>query len=267
MSAAQARWFSYELDRANAPWIFCAGESFRTIASLELLTTLLCVETLVGEASDWDPELTFCTSEASVQATSLIAGETDNHSNTYIVAKQMSTRFPLCVVVMELAYELGLRGQELQLQWVPREQNLEADELSNGNAARFSEVNRVQKRVDEIALNVLPDMMEFGESSFLDIESRKNARGPKVRGSRHQHLGKSGLRAAGSKPRTHGEKCNRIPSSVSLAQLDVRMKGCMTAARTVQQSHARPPASGHGTEKFLDDCPIIKNWYAHARLC
>ena len=39
----RARWFAVTLTRANAAWAFSKGEPFRTIASLELFGTLLCV--------------------------------------------------------------------------------------------------------------------------------------------------------------------------------------------------------------------------------
>ena len=38
---AQARWFSVALTKTTAPWAFHRGEPFRTIASLELFTSLL----------------------------------------------------------------------------------------------------------------------------------------------------------------------------------------------------------------------------------
>ena len=44
-----ARWFSLKLDKHNAPWAFEKGEPFRTIASLELLGSLLGVMLLVDE--------------------------------------------------------------------------------------------------------------------------------------------------------------------------------------------------------------------------
>ena len=37
----QRRWFSETLDHTNAPWLFCSGESYRQIASLELAATLV----------------------------------------------------------------------------------------------------------------------------------------------------------------------------------------------------------------------------------
>ena len=78
--ASDAAWFAFELDRTSAPWIFHAGESFRTIASLELFTTLLCVKLLVGIPNASDSVLILGIVAPSVTG---IAGETDNRSNTY----------------------------------------------------------------------------------------------------------------------------------------------------------------------------------------
>ena len=38
-----ARWFAVDLTKANAPWAFSRGEPYRTIASLELFATLVCI--------------------------------------------------------------------------------------------------------------------------------------------------------------------------------------------------------------------------------
>ena len=40
---SDAQWFSEKVDRNNAPWIFEAGEAYRSIATLELLATLFCL--------------------------------------------------------------------------------------------------------------------------------------------------------------------------------------------------------------------------------
>ena len=41
--ASEAAWFSVVFARATAPWAFARGETFRTIASLELLGVLMVV--------------------------------------------------------------------------------------------------------------------------------------------------------------------------------------------------------------------------------
>ena len=53
----KARWFLLKLDRNNAPWAFSKGEPFRTIASLEMLGSLLGIMLLLdgenGEACSY----------------------------------------------------------------------------------------------------------------------------------------------------------------------------------------------------------------------
>ena len=45
---SKARWFSFHLTRANAPWAYSRGAPFRCIGALELYTTLMCVILFAG---------------------------------------------------------------------------------------------------------------------------------------------------------------------------------------------------------------------------
>eukprot|EP00972_Heterocapsa_arctica_P088728 13082960-Heterocapsa_arctica.AAC.1 len=65
----------------------------------------------------------------------LIRGATDNQGNRYVVAKLMSNRCPLNVVAMELASQLERTLQWLVLVWAPREDNREADDLTNSRTS------------------------------------------------------------------------------------------------------------------------------------
>ena len=81
----QAKWFRYELNRANAGWAFDKGEPYKTTASLELLATA------PGEAllpdGDEDPEVR---SGCSVS----VGGRTDNRGNKFTVARLPTTKWP-----------------------------------------------------------------------------------------------------------------------------------------------------------------------------
>jgi hypothetical protein len=114
---AHARWFSVDLNKANAPWAFSRGEPFRTIASLELFATLLCIVTF-GDA--W-PE--------GARGEVVLQGITDNLGNTFAVSKLMSSKFSLVVILAEVAAQLRSRSMVLSLGWTPRDQNEEADAL------------------------------------------------------------------------------------------------------------------------------------------
>ena len=58
-------------------------------------------------------------------------GATDNQGNSFVVSKFMSTKFPLTLLLMELAEQLRSRGLELHLTWLPREMNQPPDDLSS----------------------------------------------------------------------------------------------------------------------------------------
>ena len=108
----KARWFAVELTDANAPWIGCKGETFRVVAAFELLATTF------GILAVW-PEGPGADGRAILGG----AGITDNEGNGYVIARLMTTKPPLCAVLMELVEHLEARGSWLKLSWVPRQQN------------------------------------------------------------------------------------------------------------------------------------------------
>ena len=89
-----ARWFSVVLTRKTAPWAFSRGEPFRTIAALELFASLVSV--LVFSPS-WP---------RSTTGTVVLSGLTDNAGNEAVLARLMSSKFPLVVILTELAAQL-----------------------------------------------------------------------------------------------------------------------------------------------------------------
>ena len=78
-----ARWFKLHLDRANAGWAYSKGEPFKTIASLELLGTLMGIILLLD--GDEDPAMR---SGCAVSG----GGVTDNRGNRFAVAKLLTTK-------------------------------------------------------------------------------------------------------------------------------------------------------------------------------
>ena len=103
----QARWWYLRMTRKEHPWVFQAGEPFRKIATLELLATLL---SMVAFGSD----------SAGFKRLRL-TGTTDNLGNQGAVAKLMTTTFPLCAALMELASRQASSNSELILRWAPRD--------------------------------------------------------------------------------------------------------------------------------------------------
>ena len=71
----------------NAPWLYTSGESYRQIASLELLATLAAV--VVFDV----PEASKCSFRCSAA--------TDNKGNSHVVSRLLTTKFPLNAFLME----------------------------------------------------------------------------------------------------------------------------------------------------------------------
>ena len=62
---------------------------------------------------------------------------TDNQGNAFLVDRLMTTKYPFGVILIELCHQLPLRQAVLRAQWVPRDQNEEADALTNSDSATY----------------------------------------------------------------------------------------------------------------------------------
>ena len=109
--------------------MFEAGEPYRAIASLELLGILTALVAFPQEVG-------------ATKRFHLSAG-TDNQGNRHLVSRLLTTKFPLCVVLMQLAWTLHTKDLELRLDWLPRLQGREADALTNEDFEGFNPDLRV----------------------------------------------------------------------------------------------------------------------------
>ena len=96
----------------------------------------------------------------------------------------MTTKFPLCAVMMELTSTLARQGRSLRLHWAPREQNVEADELSNEKWHRFDPSKRIDVEPLLANMKLFNRIVKYGRGLYAEIEESKRARKPtKDRGS------------------------------------------------------------------------------------
>ncbi len=65
-------------------------------------------------------------------------------------------RFPLVVILAEVASQLRQRSMALSLGWAPREQNEEADALTNGDFSQRKPANRVNFVIEEVKWLICP---------------------------------------------------------------------------------------------------------------
>ena len=103
----------------------------------------------------------------------MVTGSSDNKGNSHVVAKLMTSKFLLCVILMEVAAEIQTRNFSLDLQWVPREQNAEADELSNSDPKRFDPENVIPVNMGNMKFIILDEMLHKGEKLHQGLEMEK----------------------------------------------------------------------------------------------
>ena len=146
------------------------------MASLELLATVVGLIVFSPEPSGREEM------EGIITVTSL----TDSMVSTKVLARGLTTSFPLCLVAMEAAAQMEARGLELKLNWAPRDLNEEADSLSNLRFAGFTPRLRVAVDLAELPLLVLPRLTrqacEFYKVSRRALPASKRTR----RGSARQ---------------------------------------------------------------------------------
>ncbi|MDE0916488.1 MAG: hypothetical protein OSB57_15045 [Planctomycetota bacterium] len=160
----EAEWFAVELTRKNAPWAFQKGESFRTIASLELLGALVGLMVLVPEGDR--------ATKNGCGLMTLSCG-TDNLGNTFLLDRMLTTKYPLGVVLMEVAYQCRMRGLSFRANWVPRLENQEADDLTNMDFKSFDPRKRLPVDLDHLPFGVMPALFAEGDVYTEELDRLK----------------------------------------------------------------------------------------------
>jgi|Cyp1metagenome_2_1107374.scaffolds.fasta_scaffold09372_16 hypothetical protein len=88
----------------------------------------------------------------------------------------MSTKYLLTLLLMELTEELRRKDLRLDLEWVRREDNVDADDLSNENWSNFSAHMRDERRPEEIGWIVLDRLQRKGLELYREIQELKEQR-------------------------------------------------------------------------------------------
>lgn len=130
-----------QADTTKRTILYIKGEPFRTISSSELLAVTVAIM-VFGPESAWR--------KGSGRVS--VTGFTDNLSNAYLIDRFLTTKFPASLVLMELSKQLDKYSLDLDLAWIPREQNEASDDLSKGvRKVQHGKPNGGKLRADELS--------------------------------------------------------------------------------------------------------------------
>ena len=105
-----------------------------------------------------------------------LSGLTDNSGNTFALARLMSSKFPLVVILAEVAAQLRKRRLALELHWVPRNQNEEADALTNNRTELFDKAREIKIDLAKLEFIVLPEMVKVADALYAEVRMRRSGR-------------------------------------------------------------------------------------------
>ena len=175
----ESRWFSLRLSPAEAPYLFDSeGHSQWASASAELLATLAALHVFGHLEPSTDRRM----------LTIEVLAQTDNRSNEGLSKKGSTTKWPLLMINMQLTHVLMKAGLKLNLGWRPRDENQEADALTNEIFDLFSGDLRIHLQYSELPLAFLHSLYEarLSQVNARDAEAVRDTVGgrPRFRGKR-----------------------------------------------------------------------------------
>ena len=151
---AEARWFSITILPEQASWLFREGDSKWASTSAEMLASTAAMILLVEDGeSDWFE--------------AVVTGTTDNQASSLINKKGSSTKVPLMFVVMQMAEVSWKKKIRAELSWTPRENNTDADDLTNGKFDNFDSAKRICCSFEDLKLSLL-DRLILESDQFVE---------------------------------------------------------------------------------------------------
>ena len=176
MDPKQARWFSIELREPDAPWLFETSrvQSRSTVA--ELLASYAALQIFGYFKEKHQPQQI------------VVEAGTDNQATEHISIKGSSSKFPLAYVQAQLGLKCFLHRLLLRLKWRPREENVEADDLTNSRFHRFSLERRCEASWRDLDLSIMDQLLRFKDEVQSWKEDRKRIPPGQPKTSKRQKL-------------------------------------------------------------------------------
>ena len=165
-----ARWFSFEVLASDAPWLFYKGVEVQKMStSAELLATYAALHAFnyVQRGHDVRP----------IRGRAMVAAGTDNFANEQLSRKRLSTKLPLGIMLLQHCIKCWDNGIWVDLRWRPREENKEADDLTNERFCDFQSSNRVQIRYQDLDTRILSSL----QTSLAELEESSEVKSGTLR--------------------------------------------------------------------------------------
>eukprot|EP00435_Cladocopium_sp_Y103_P012156 s4766_g3.t1 len=89
-----------------------------------------------------------------------LAGETDNRANVSLTVKRAIAKWPLMAINMQLSAALSHARLCLRLCWRPRDENQDADDLTNEVFTAFDSSKRIVAFLDDLDMSILAALVE-----------------------------------------------------------------------------------------------------------
>ena len=164
-SGSKRRWFSLVIKEDVAPYLFRPGKGAQWAStSAELLASLAAL-------------FAFGWLEVSARRRSLplvLNAGTDNQSNEALSQKRATTKWPLMIINMQLSVLLSAARLQLNLVWRPRDQNTEADDLTNEKFDNFDAADRISFAYSDLPLTLLHELWET-KKEFDEAKKRASS--------------------------------------------------------------------------------------------
>ena len=74
---------------------------------------------------------------------------------------------------MQLAHEMKKRKMLLRARWLPRDQNQEADDLTNDEFRHFDPAKRIQVDLRTLGFDMMNELFESGDAYLAELERHR----------------------------------------------------------------------------------------------
>ena len=168
-----SRWFSCEVLADDAPWLYYRGADVQKMSTAaEMLASYMALHAFgfIGKGQNQKQD----------RGVALVAAGTDNLANEQLARKRMTTKLPLGLVVLQFYTKIWDNSLWVDLRWRPRDTNVEADQLTNGDFKGFDEKRRVQIQYRDLDVNLI-ELLQKTLAVFEETatEFREKVRGQK----------------------------------------------------------------------------------------